>query len=137
MKTLSVFTILSICIVLGVSCGKQSYDPPKNYIDVLKRVQFELYTDKDQSGDNSIIVFTVFIKRISSEILWDSTFSPMRVKDIPNLLHKIIVEKSLLVKDTSLLKAGFLYSIENTAHSGHADSLKIGETFKIVDFNFQ
>jgi len=39
--------------------------------------------------------------------------------------------------DNSLLKAGFRYSIENVGSSWHWDSSDAGETFTIVDFNFQ
>ena len=139
MKFLSIICILCISIILiGTSCKKYTSYPNQqpNNPGVLRKVQFRLYTDKDFSTDNGIITFTLSIQT-ANQILWDSVLAPMKIKDIPNLEHKLVAEKIVPDYNTSLLKVGFLYTIENVGNSWHLDSLKIGEIFKVVDFNFQ
>ena len=128
--------MLSLSVILiGTSCKKQT-DVPGN-TGVLRKVQFSLYTDKDFSGNNGIITFKLSIQNSSSQVLWDSVLAPMQIKDIPGLAHKLVVEKQVPGNDNSLLKAGFFYTIENVGNSWHLDAFNAGETFKIVDFNFQ
>jgi hypothetical protein len=138
MKFLSIVCILCIStILIGASCKKQTTDQVPNNQGVLRKVQFLLYTDKDFSTDDGIITFTLSIQNSTNQILWDSVLTPMKIKDIPNLEHKLVAEKIVPDNDTSLLKVGFLYSIENVGNSWHLDSFRVGETFKVVDFNFQ
>ena len=136
MKVLLTILMLSLSVILiGTSCKKQT-DVPGN-MGVLRKVQFSLYTDKDFSGNNGIITFKLSIQNSSSQVLWDSVLAPMQIKDIPGLAHKLVVEKQVPGNDNSLLKAGFFYTIENVGNSWHLDAFNAGETFKIVDFNFQ
>ncbi len=103
----------------------------------LEKSQFILYTDKDFSSDNDIIIFKLSIQNSTNQTLWDSALTPMKIKDIPNLTHKLVIEKSVPGNDTSLLKVGFFYSIVNVGNSWHLEAFYAGETFKVVDFNFQ
>jgi hypothetical protein len=138
MKYLSIMSILCVStILIGTSCKKQTTDPVPNIPGVLRKVQFILYTDKDFSSDNDSIIFKLSIQKSTNQILWDSVLKPMKIKDIPNLAHKLVIVKSVPGNDTSLLKVGFYYSIENVGNSWHVDMFNAGETFKIVDFNFQ
>jgi len=138
MKLLSTLYILCISAILfGTSCKKQASDQALNSQRVIRKVQFHLYTDKDFSNDNGMITFTLSIQNSSGQMLWDSVLMPMKIKDIPSLEHQIVAEKIVPGNNNSLLKVGFLYSIENVGNSWHFDSLKVDEAFKIVDFNFQ
>ena len=138
MKFLSIVSILCVSTILIVtSCKKLTTYPVHNNPGVLRKVQFFLYTDKDFSTDNGIITFTLSIQNSTGQVLWDSVLAPMKIKDIPNLEHKLVAEKIVPGNDPALLKVGFLYSIENVGNSWHLDSFNVGETFKIVDFNFQ
>lgn len=128
--------VISALMLVETSCNKQTYNQPK-CMEVQKTVQFVLYTDQDFSGNNSNITFSVFIEKFPNKTLWDSSFVPIKEKDIPNFLNKLVVQKSLPVCDNDLLKVGFRYSIENVGESWHFDSLKVGDTFKILDFNFR
>jgi len=102
-----------------------------------RKVQFDLYTDKDYSNDTHNITFTLFMNKTTGETLWDSVLAPMEIKDIPDPAHKLIIERAVPGNDTSLLKVGFLYTIEGVGSSWYIDSSNSGETFKIVDYNFQ
>ena len=138
MKFLSTVYIFCVSVILiGTSCKKLTTYPEHNNPGVPRKVQFLLYTDKDFSTDNDMITFTLSIQNLTNQTLWDSALAPMKIKDIPNLEHKLVAEKIVPANNPSLLKVGFLYSIENVGNSWHLDSLKAGETFKIVDFNFQ
>src|SRR5258706_3095865 len=111
MKFLSIVCILSVsAILIGTSCKKQTTDHIPNTPGVLREVQFRLYTDKDFSTDNGIITFTLSIQNSTNQVLWDSVLTPMKIKDIPNLEHKLVAEKTVPYNDTSLLKVGFFYS---------------------------
>ncbi|MEO5593875.1 MAG: hypothetical protein ABIR15_23515 [Chitinophagaceae bacterium] len=136
MKVLLTILVLSLSVILiGTSCKKQSVTPGNT--GVLRKVQFSLYTDKDFSGNNGIITFKLSMQNSSGQVLWDSLLAPVQIKDIPGLAHKLVVEKQVPGNDNSLLKVGFFYTIENVGNSWHLDAFNAGETFKIVEFNFQ
>jgi hypothetical protein len=61
----------------------------------------------------------------------------MKIKEIPQLAQKLVIEKTVIADEASLLKVGFFYTIENVGHATHFNTFPAGETFKIVDFNFQ
>ena len=143
MKYLSIVSILCVStILIGTSCKKQitgsaitdsALDNSKN----LRKVRFVLYTDKDFSSDNDSIFFKLSIRKARNQVLWDSMLAPMKIKDIPDLAHRLIVNKLVPGNDPSLLKVGFYYSIKNVGNSWHVEPFNVGETFKVVDFNFQ
>jgi hypothetical protein len=143
MKYLSIMSILCVStILIGTSCKKQitgsaitdsALDNSKN----LRKVRFVLYTDKDFSSDNDSIFFKLSIRKARNQVLWDSMLAPMKIKDIPDLARRLIVNKLVPGNDPSLLKVGFYYSIKNVGNSWHVEPLNVGETFKVVDFNFQ
>ena len=129
---MSVFCVSTILV--GTSCKKQTTDQSPG---VPRKIQFALYSDKDFSNDNGNITFTLSIQKLPSQVLWDSVLPQMKIKDIPDVAHKLVIEKLVPNNDKSLLKVGFRYSIENVGSSSHWDSSNAGETFTIVDFNFQ
>jgi hypothetical protein len=150
MKKVTVLSSLLVLVISVVtSCIKQTevQMPVSNQVD--RKVQFGLYTDKDLSGDNNTITFKLSILKITNElprdssqepptqVLWDSILTPMRIKDIPHLADKLVFEKTVTADKSSLLKVGFFYTIENVGHATHFNPFPAGETFKIVDFNFQ
>ena len=150
MKKVVILSGLIVLVISSVtSCIKQPEVQMPASNEVARKVQFILYTDKDFSDDNNIITFKLSIQRINkqvsrgpgleppTEILWDSTLASMKIKDIPHLAGKLVIEKTVTAKESSLLKVGFYYSIENVGNSQHFDAFNAGETFKILDFNFQ
>jgi hypothetical protein len=138
--------LLTLCIIIA-SCkkngaGENPMPPP----DAGGRTfHFELYTDQDFSSDTSIIHFTVFIKKGSvyvyepnqNNLVYDSTFESMRIKDIPDPAHKIIVEKKIVGYDDTDFSAGFVYQIENVGSAWHVDTSSAGNPFKVIEFNFR
>jgi hypothetical protein len=138
MKHLSILAILFVsAILIETSCRKQTVDQITDSPAVIRKIQFTLYTQNDFSDNNENITFELFIQNSRNKILLDSTLMSMKIKDIPDFTHKLIIEKTVPNNDTSLLKVGFKYSIENVGNSWHLESFKAGELFKIVDFNFQ
>ena len=134
-------TISALCIVatlIGTSCKKQIID--NKIFDkriVTRKVEFQLYTTSDFSNENDSIFFKVSIIKPRNQILFDSMLAPMKIKDIPNRTHKLIIDKAVPGNDPSLLKVGFYYTIKNVGSSWHTEPFDAGKTFKIVDFNFQ
>jgi hypothetical protein len=138
MKLLTIMSILAVSTILvGTACKKQTIAREPESPAVLRKVQYGIYTDKDFSTSNNNIVFTLIIANSSNQNIWDSVLAPMKIKDIPDLAHKIVIEKSILANVNTLLKVGFYYSIENVGNSSHVDSFNGGEIFKTFDFNFQ
>jgi hypothetical protein len=123
---------LVLLMVLATSCKKQSSNSPR----ISTTIKFLLYTDKDFSHENNIISFNAFIENPVTKIIWDTLLPPMTIKDIPDRIHQLVFEKTVL-SGNSLMKVGFRYSIENVGISWHIDSCKAGQSLKIVDFNFQ
>jgi len=107
--------------------------------------RFVLYTDQDFSNDNSVIHFTLFIKKGSvyvyepnqNNLVYDSAFAPMQIKDIPDAAHKIVVEKKVVGYDDTDFSAGFVYEIENVGNSWHVDTSSAGNPLKIIEYNFR
>ena len=134
------FTLIlsGICvslIVMSTACRKQ-VDVAQDQPAIVRKVRFGLYSNSNIPGDNTWISFTTAIRN-KNKILWDSVLAPMQVKDIPDAAHMLIIEKSLLTTDTSLLKAGFYYTIDNVGSSWYVDSFAVNEGVKIINFNFQ
>jgi hypothetical protein len=122
-------------IVMGTACRKQ-VDVVQDQPVIVRNVRFGLYSNSNTPGDNTRISFTTAIRN-KDKILWDSVLAPMQIKDIPDAAHMLIIEKSLLTKDTSLLKAGFYYTIDNVGSSWYVDSFAVYEGIKTINFNFQ
>ena len=138
MKYLSIISILCVStILIGTACKKQITYNASGSSKILRKVQFVLYTDKDFSSDNHTITFKVSIKKSGNQVLWDSTLAPMKIKDIPNLANKLIIVKAVPGNDPSLLKVGFYYTIKDVGNSWYLNAFNVGETFKVVNFNFQ
>ena len=134
MKHLAIIsTLCALSILIGSSCKKQILDNQVN----AREVQFQLYTTNDFSNENDSIFFKISIKNSVNQILFDSMLAPMKTKEIPNQAHKLIINEVVPGNDASLLKVGFYYTIQNVGNSSHTESFNTGETFKVVDFNFQ
>jgi hypothetical protein len=136
MRKISKGSILLLSIILlQTGChkpGDDVYGIPK----VPREFRFQLYTNSDFSKDNHIITFEAFIENSAYRVLWDSILPPMKIKDIPDSMHKLIINKSIPGNETGLLKAGFRYAIENVGNSSYYDSSKASQTIKVIDFDF-
>lgn len=134
MKIYSTLVILAFTIMLAAtSCTKETSPEIPNSGRTIK---FILHTEKDFSNDEHNITFSLFIRNHTT-VLFDSTLSSMKIKDIPDSTNKLIFEKKVPSDDGSDIAAGFRYTIENVGISWHLDTCKAGETFKVVDFSFQ
>jgi hypothetical protein len=138
MKKEFVLSILIVSIIMiGTSCKKYTSDDMPIGPTVPRLVQFVLFTNSELSNDNSAVTFTLTIKKPSGEVLWDSVLAPLKLKDIPSLDEPLFVEKYVPGNDPSLLKVGFLYTIDNVGNSSFTVPFEPGETLKKVGFNFQ
>jgi hypothetical protein len=125
-------------MLIGTSCKKQMIENKiSDKLVTTRKVEFQLYTTSDFSNENDSIFFKVSIIKPRNQILFDSMLAPMKIKDIPNRAHKLIIDKVVPGNDTSLLKVGFYYTIKNVGNSSHTEPFNAGKTFKVVDFNFQ
>ncbi|HYJ65403.1 MAG TPA: hypothetical protein VEV62_16800 [Parafilimonas sp.] len=136
--------LLTLCVII-TSCKKNgaenSMTPPASG----RTFRFVLYTDQDFSNDNSVIHFTLFIKKGSvyvyepnqNNLVYDSAFATMQIKDIPDAAHKIVVEKKVVGYDDTDFSAGFVYEIENVGNSWHVDTSSAGNPLKIIEYNFR
>jgi hypothetical protein len=134
MKLFSTSVILAFAIIVPVtSCTKYKLPVvPKSG----RTITFTLHTEKDFSHDNHNITFSLFI-RTHTQVLFDSLLPVMKIKDIPDSMHKLLYQKKLTNDDGSDLGVGFRYAIENVGTSSFVDSSKAGESFKTVDFSFK
>lgn len=125
-----------IIILLSISCKNEMNEPVKTPSSQ-RKIRFQLSTTKDFSSFNDTITFKIFIKNSSNKMLWDSTFKPVKVTQIPKTKDKWIVDKTVPNDDKSVLRVGFDYYIKNVGYSWHLDTCSVGNNLKIVDFNFQ
>lgn len=135
-KFIRIVAALAVLFVV-VSCRKYSagnvlYPAPQ------RTIRFQLYTNRDFSGNTSVINFSIFIRnsnRTANRTLLDSSLGSMRMEDIPDASHKLVIEKT--VNDNSDLAAGFNYEIPDVGNSWYVDTSKAGNPFKIIDYSFQ
>jgi len=124
-------------VSIATSCNKQN-DVPHNYdTTVHKTILFSLYTDKDFSGENDAIAFTIFITNLRDQMVWDSALMPMKLKDIPDMANKLTIEKAITIHKDSILKVGFKYVIDEVGYSSFYDTCNASEMLKKIEFNFQ
>jgi hypothetical protein len=132
-------THAGICLIAALiisSCSKKE-TTAVNLPGIVRKVQFTLYTDQDFSNYPKHITFTLSIKNSADKTLWDSILPAMLVKDIPDLAHKLVIEKTVPDNDPSQLKVAFDYYLENVGYSWYTDIFKENETLKVFTYNFQ
>ena len=61
----------------------------------------------------------------------------MKIKDIPDSLHKIVIEKSVPGNDPSTLTVGFDYEIENVGSSWYLEPFPRGDSLKLLRYPFR
>jgi hypothetical protein len=131
------FVILASALVLvGMSSCRKDYNPRPGNVPPTRIVQFELYTDQDFSEDAHNITFNLRIEN-ADKVIFDSALATMKIQDIPNELHKIIIRKSVPQNDPSTLKVGFVYHIENVGISWHFEEFPSSDALKVVKFDFR
>jgi hypothetical protein len=134
---LNLLTIFCACTVLfTASCKKNTIVNPSQNQTGSRKIQFTLYTDKDFSGDNDNIVFKLSMQNASNQPLWDSILPPMKVREIPDFAHKLVIQRTVPGNYNLTLKAGFNYSIENVGYSWYYGVSNAGENYKEIVFNF-
>src|SRR6186713_2427127 len=136
-KNIALSVLFVWLVMIGASCKKYTSEYIPIDPTVTRLVQFMLFTNSELSNDNSTVTFTLAIKKPNGDVLWDSVMAPIKLKDIPSLNHPVFVEKNVPGNDPSLLKVGFLYTIDNVGNSSFTVPFEPGETLKKVGFNFR
>jgi hypothetical protein len=126
-------TIFLISFVLVASCKKDRPDVKSN---PPRKVRYELYTNEDFSDDQKNILFSIFM-RDGIKTIFDSPLATMKIKDIPDSNHRIIVEKWVPDNDTSTLVVGFDYQIENVGMSWYLDTFPGKDLLKVLSYSFR
>jgi hypothetical protein len=121
-------------VLVVVSCKKQYSSGNTIYPAQERKIRFQLYATQDFSGNTSVINFSIFIRN-ANRTLFDSAIASMRIEDIPDASHKLVIEKT--VNDNSDLAAGFHYEIQDVGTSSYIDTSKAGNLFKVIDYAFQ
>ena len=124
---------LVLIFAAQLSCSKKNTSTNP---DTVRTIRFVLYTEKDFSGDDDSITFSLLIKNHSG-VLFDSALSPMKIKDIPDSTAKLVFDKKVPNDDGSDLAAGFRYNIDGVGNSSYLDTCTAGEMFKVINFSFK
>jgi hypothetical protein len=125
--------ILPILLLIVVSCKK---DQPNAKINPPRKVRYELYTNEDFSDNQQNILFSIFMRN-GQKTIFDSPLAKMKIKDIPESIHRIIIEKMVPDNDTSTLVVGFNYQIENVGSSWYLETFPAVDTFKVLRYPFR
>ena len=135
MNRYMLMAVALLSLVLSFSsCDKDGDKPDNNKVE--RKIKFVLYTNEDFSDDEHNITFSVFA-RDHDRTLLDSAISTMKVKDIPSVANKIIVEKTLVTDASTDLVAGFVYKIEGVGVSWHLDSIPAGQNNTTIEYAFK
>jgi hypothetical protein len=130
---LMVVVLLSLVLSFS-SCDKNGEQPGNNKVE--RKIKYVLYTNEDFSDDEHNITFSVFA-RDGNRTLLDSAISTMKVKQIPSVANKIVVEKTLVTDASTHLVAGFTYRIEGVGESWFLDSIPAGLNNKTIEYAFK
>ena len=130
MKKIFALSAFVIVLAFTFSCQKETVSP------VTRKIQFVLYTNEDFSASDDKITFSLIMKN-GTKTLLDSSFATMKLKEIPDQAHKIVIEKSVPDNNSSKLLVGFKYELENVGYSWYYDSCAVGQSFKTVEFAFR
>jgi hypothetical protein len=127
--------LLGIALSLVViSCKKHTQTPGP------RTIRYILYTKQDFSDDDDTIRFRVHIHSTGTtgRNLLDSFIAPMRISQIPDSLHAIVIDKTVPAGfEQQKLVIGWVYDIDNVGESWYLDSLVPGENHKTVKYDFR
>jgi hypothetical protein len=135
MKAYSILAIVAVVSCLA-ACKKEGYPQYEDYFTQERIVRYELYTTEDFSDERNNIQFSLTIRK-AGRTLFDSALATMKISDIPDSAHRIIIEKRVPHNDTASLAVGFDYTIENVGVSWHVEEFPAGDTLKVVRFGFR
>jgi hypothetical protein len=121
-----------MCIVF--SCTKDHGHTVKN--KPVRKVHYELFTTEDFSEDEHDIQFNLFM-RDSRRTIFDSALAIMKVKDIPDSLHRLIFDKVVPGNNQDSLVVGFTYHIVNVGFSWFLDKFPRGDSLKVIKYSFK
>jgi len=127
---------LAAVMLLVAACKKEYHSPGYGHNSSLRKVRFELYTKEDFSGDKHNITFSLHMHNHERKIL-DSALATMKVEEIPDSLHKIVIEKFVPGNDTATLVVGFDYYLENIGYSWYLEEFPAKDTFKLLQYSFR
>jgi hypothetical protein len=132
------FSLLLGALTFLLACNKSPLPSVGGigHSPALRKVRYELYTDGKFSDNNENILFIIIMKNAGITI-FDSTWAEMKIKDIPDFEHRIIVEKLVPGNDGSALSVGFVYRIENVGYSSYMEPFASGDTLKVLQFSFK
>jgi hypothetical protein len=119
---------------LVFSCKKDHGHTVKN--KPLRKVHYELFTTEDFSEDEHDIQFNLFM-RDSRRTIFDSALAVMKVKDIPDSLHRLVFDKLVPGNNQDSLVVGFTYYITNVGYSWYLKSYPKGDTLKVIKYSFK
>jgi hypothetical protein len=130
--------VLIVIMSLVMSCNKDQTSPGGNNAinSPVRKVRYELFTKENFAGNTENIQFIIFM-RIAQKTIFDSPLAVMKLKDIPDSGHRIIIEKLVPDNDTSTMAVGFEYQIENIGMSRYLDSFSSFDSFKLVQYPFR
>jgi hypothetical protein len=120
-------------VILSCNKNNQKSNPPNSST---RLVRYELFTNEDFSGNQKIIHFRVQMMN-AQKIIYDSLLAPMKIEEIPDSTHKIVVVKTVPGNDVSDLKVGFAYEIETIGMSWYYENFLSQDSFKLVSYAFQ
>src|SRR5579863_751811 len=125
--------IFPVLFILVVACKK---DQPGIKTNPQRKVQYELFNNEDFSDNQKNILFSIFMRNGQTTIM-DSPLATMKIKDIPDSNHRIVIEKLVPDNDTATLVVGFNYQIENVGNSWFQDTFSSGNAFKLLRYPFR
>jgi hypothetical protein len=135
----SYILIAAALTIIAVSCKKDHPDTGGSHnTPPARKVRYELFTKEDFSDDSLDITFTLFMEDRNTDIrIFDSALATMKISEIPDSLHKIVVEKLVPGNDTATLVVGFDYYIHNVGYSWYLDTFPSLDTLKLLRYSFR
>jgi hypothetical protein len=119
-----------LCVIYSCSKDHSGSNKPT------RKVHYELFTTENFSEDNHDIQFNLFM-RDNRRTIFDSALAIMKIKDIPDSLHRLIFDKVVPGNNQDSLVVGFTYRIFDVGYSWYLDKFAKGDTLKVIKYSFK
>ncbi|MEO5564362.1 MAG: hypothetical protein ABIR18_13030, partial [Chitinophagaceae bacterium] len=134
MKMYSFVTAITVMIVF-ISCTKDHDE--KTCEPVLRKVRYELYAADNFAGQKTNITFRIIMRNDRTHKIYiDSSLATMKVEEIPDFQHRIIIEKLVPGNDTATLTVGFINYLEGSSIAWRLEEFEKGDNFIVTKWPF-
>ena len=136
------YSIIVLIVITGffTSCIKEHCDD-KPDTPVLRKVRYELWAADNFAGQKNNITFRILMRNDRTRKVYiDSSLATMKLDEMPDFDHRIIIEKFVPNNDTATLSVGIVNFLEGPPTASSAwrfEDFEKGDNFIAMKWAFR